>query len=84
MRTAVRLRRDEKRKGGEDVEWVNIDNIPEVLLLKKIKNVAVGGLCRAHGEFFVRSKVTRAVCTVMEMIQQRGRNSGCRKQPKLE
>ena len=25
VRTAVKFRRDEKRKGGEDVEWVNID-----------------------------------------------------------
>ena len=38
---------------------------------KGAKNdVVVGGLYRVHGEFFLRWKITGAVCTVMEMIEQ--------------
>lgn len=61
MRTEVRLRRDEKTKGGESMDWVNIDISPQKYGKGAENDVVAGGFCRAHREFCGTSQVTRAV-----------------------
>lgn len=79
VRRAVRLGRVEKRKGVRTWTWWIELSCPRSVAVKGSgERCGTCRLCRVNGEFFVRGKDTGAVCTMRGLIQQRGRNSGCR------